>query len=84
MLGGIVIQSFGVIVQEVREETSVHPKTPDAHSLDTQRLVPGHREDLCSTGWISVLICSLLQVALGSDHHTASHGQWALLSRRFG
>lgn len=73
MLGRIVIQSFGVMVQEVREETSVHPKTPDAHSLDTQRLVPGHREDLCSTGWISVLICSLLQVALGSDHHTASH-----------
>lgn len=31
-------QSFGVIVQEVREETRVQPKTLDAHSLDTHTL----------------------------------------------
>lgn len=75
-------QSFGVIVQEVRGETRIHPRTLDVLSLDTHSPVLGHREDSCGTGWISVPICPLLRVALGSDQHTATHRQWALLNRR--
>lgn len=75
-------QSFGVIVQEVRGDTRIHPRTLDALSLGTHSPVLGCREDLCSTGWISVPTCALFRVALGGDQCTATHGQWALMSRQ--